>query len=83
MKCVEWGYLDEGDPHYNELCHCPVCGSFLPAEFPIDEIFKCKKCNTELMNFQVNPELSLADGKICPISKGREVQKPSAGVEQK
>ena len=79
-ECSRFVVSDEA---YNEWepCHCPVCGGFLKQDFPLDTMFKCKKCGTELMCFtdeNEDPDTDPLDegmtGRICPISKTPRAQ---------
>jgi transcription initiation factor IIE alpha subunit len=71
IKCSRYTFEDLGD--YAGLCKCPICGGFLPQDFPIDKPFKCKKCGAELITLPDHDEETkegLEWGRICPIKKG-------------
>ena len=59
--------------NWQKLCRCPECKGFLPADFPQDKPFTCKKCKIELMAFDYfeDGEKIPYMGKICPIGDVR------------
>jgi hypothetical protein len=74
LKCSNYTFEDLGDN--TGLCRCPICGGFLPSDFPLDKSFKCQKCDAELItlpNHDEETKEELESGRICPIRmKGKE-----------
>ena len=68
LKCTNYIFDSDIDQH----AHCPVCGAFLPYDFPDDKPFNCKKCGAELICLPDHDEETheeLEWGRICPIKR--------------
>ncbi len=72
MECTGVIYDDRDWDHdnpANNFCRCPQCKGFLSQSFPLDRVFICKKCKSELMVFPVIEDGEEVPwlGKICKI----------------
>ena len=47
--CTKFTY--DGDPDDWKPCRCPRCQAFLPAHFPLDRQFLCRRCGAVLKTY--------------------------------